>query len=165
MEEKEKNSVKTLIEACELLPEPQRQRVLGIAEGIAIANGVADNDLGTGTTNGRGGNIFSFGKVILHGGTVIGGKATNGSGYGGNICITGKAQGLHIDGDAQVIGGEAKTGGNIYGMYAKVVINGGVIADGKAGSDANGHNICTSGTNTSGNSSVEITSPVSMLWE
>lgn len=37
MEEKDKNSVKKLIEASELLPEPQRQRVLGIAEGIAIA--------------------------------------------------------------------------------------------------------------------------------
>lgn len=37
MEEKEKSSVQKLIEASDLLPEPQRQRVLGIAEGIAIA--------------------------------------------------------------------------------------------------------------------------------
>lgn len=39
MEEKEKNSVQKLLEASALLPELQRQRVLGIAEGIAIANG------------------------------------------------------------------------------------------------------------------------------
>ena len=33
----ENNSLETLLRASDLLPEPQRQRVLGIAEGIAIA--------------------------------------------------------------------------------------------------------------------------------
>lgn len=43
MEEKEKNSVQKLIEASDLLPEPQRQRLLGIAEGMAIAGTCAAN--------------------------------------------------------------------------------------------------------------------------
>jgi hypothetical protein len=37
MVENEKNSIKELIAASDVLPEPQRQRVLGIAEGILIA--------------------------------------------------------------------------------------------------------------------------------
>jgi hypothetical protein len=35
----EKNSIEELLKAHDMLPEPQRQRILGIAEGIAIAVG------------------------------------------------------------------------------------------------------------------------------
>lgn len=37
MKDFEKNSVEALMQASDALPEPQRQRVLGIAEGIMIA--------------------------------------------------------------------------------------------------------------------------------
>lgn len=43
MEEKEKSSVQKLIEASDLLPEHHRQRLLGIAEGMAIAGTCAAN--------------------------------------------------------------------------------------------------------------------------
>ena len=33
----EKNSIEVLMRASEMLPETQRQRILGIAEGVAIA--------------------------------------------------------------------------------------------------------------------------------
>lgn len=39
MVENEKNGIEKLVAASDLLPEPQRQRVLGIAEGIMIATG------------------------------------------------------------------------------------------------------------------------------
>jgi hypothetical protein len=39
MNETEKNKLERLAQDCEKLPEPQRQRILGIAEGIAIAVG------------------------------------------------------------------------------------------------------------------------------
>ena len=73
-----------------------------------IAGGIADNDLGTTTTNGRGGNIFSNGNVTLLGGAVIDGQALNGSGYGGNIMITGLSATLTVANNAVISGGEAK---------------------------------------------------------
>jgi len=115
--------------------------------GGTIAYGVADNTLGTTSTNGRGGNIFSTGKVILKGGAVVDGKALNGSGYGGNICVTGLSAGVTIEGDAVVSGGDAKAGDNIYTMYSNLTVSGGTIVDG---------GVYTSGTNTGGFSTVTI---------
>lgn len=116
-----------------------------------IAGGVADQALtvGTSTTNGRGGNIFSTGNVYLYGGKVIGGVAKTGSGYGGNICITaGSASySLYIGEGVIVSDGEAKTGGNIYVMYSKATLDGGIITGGTA---TTGENVYTSGTNTGG---------------
>ena len=39
----EPNSIETLIRASDLLPEAQRQRLLGIAEGVAIAVSTQNN--------------------------------------------------------------------------------------------------------------------------
>jgi hypothetical protein len=41
MDEKDKNSTKEIVDACDLLPEHHRQRLLGIAEGMAIAGATA----------------------------------------------------------------------------------------------------------------------------
>lgn len=43
MDEKDKKSMKELVDACDLLPEHHRQRLLGIAEGMAIAGTCAAN--------------------------------------------------------------------------------------------------------------------------
>ena len=120
----------------------------------SILDGVADNELGAryaegekfdengndmvgklkSTSNGRGGNIFSNGIVTLKGGTVAGGKATNGSGYGGNICSTSLSAKIVINDGATVTGGSAKSGGNLMVMYSVIEMNGGVISDVVAGS-------------------------------
>lgn len=44
MKEKDTNVLAQMVQAADLLPEPQRQRILGIAEGVAIAVSVKDKD-------------------------------------------------------------------------------------------------------------------------
>ena len=91
-----------------------------------VSGGIADNALGTTTTNGRGGNIFgNGGNVTLKGGTVSGGTAVDGSSWGGNIFMTGGT--LTVEGSAVISGGSAETGGNVYMMYAAMVMTGGQI--------------------------------------
>lgn len=112
-----------------------------------IANGVADNDLGTSSTNGRGGNIFSNGDVILLGGKVINGSVNGGSNYGGNIMVTGRSADLVIGENAVVADGTASTGSNVTLMYSNLVLDGGQILNG---------GIYTNGTNGGGYSTITV---------
>ena len=115
-----------------------------------LLGGVADNSLGTTTTNGRGGNIFaSSGEIHLLGGTVAEGKTLDGSGFGGNICLTGLKAHLYIGGDAVVRDGSGKVGGNVYVMYSHITISGGTISGGVA-SKGDGTSIYTNGTSSGG---------------
>ena len=94
--------------------------------GGTISGGIADNGLGTTTTNGRGGNIFgNGGNVTLKGGVVSNGSVVDGSEWGGNIFMTGGT--LTVEDGAVVSGGNAETGGNVYMMYAAMVMTGGQI--------------------------------------
>ena len=114
--------------------------------GGAITDGVADNNLGTSTTNGRGGNIFSTGNVYILGGSVTGGTCIDGSNYGGNIMVTNMGVKLVVGEGAVISGGTASTGDEIALMYSNVEVNGGLIDGG----------IYTNGTNTGGYSTVTI---------
>ena len=111
-----------------------------------IANGVADNNMGTSTTNGRGGNIFANNDVFLLGGKVIDGSCVDGSNYGGNVMVTGMGAALYVGEGAVVSGGTATTGSDVAVMYSNLVVDGGEIAG----------NVYTNGTNTGGLSTITI---------
>lgn len=97
----------------------------------SILNGFSDGTLPGGTTGGRGGNIFgNGGTVTLKGGVVSGGVASSGSAWGGNIFMTGGT--LTVEEGAVISGGNASTGGNVYLMYAAMVMTGGEIKEGTA---------------------------------
>ena len=118
-----------------------------------IVNGLADGNLSSGTTGGRGGNIFgSGGNVTLKGGIVSGGSVANGSNWGGNIFMTGGT--LTVEDGVVITGGSAKAGGNVYLMYAAMVMTGGQIKEGTATTD--GDAIYLNGTATGGWSSLDI---------
>ncbi|MBR2311259.1 MAG: hypothetical protein IKA47_12135 [Oscillospiraceae bacterium] len=104
-----------------------------------VANGVADNALGTSTTNGRGGNIFANGNVNILGGAVIDGSTVGGSNMGGNIMMTGRSAVLTVDGDAVISGGKiGSSKNNIYLMYSNLVVDGGKITNGGIGNNGTG---------------------------
>lgn len=121
--------------------------------GGTVSNGIADASNGV-TSDGRGGNIFSWSDVHISGGTVTGGRAINGSSFGGNIMICDRGATLEISETAEITNGSAKNGGNIYLMYANINISGGTVSGGTATNA--GSNLFTSGTASGGYSAVTI---------
>lgn len=89
----------------------------------------------------NGGNIGSYGVILMNGGTIADGTA---SGYGGNVSLymdteTNPSASLTVNGGT-ISGGSAYCGGNIrMGKNCTVLLSGGTITGGKA--SANGGNI------------------------
>ena len=100
-------------------------RILDIKGNTQILNGVANDN--------PGGNIYlgNYSNCILSENAKVVGGIGNGNSGGGNIYITGVNSMLTINDDAEVSGGSARGGGNIYANAdSKVYINGGTVKDG-----------------------------------
>ena len=107
-------------------------RLIDIKGNTQILNGVANDN--------PGGNLYlgNYSNCTISENAKVVGGIGNGNSGGGNIYITGAKSTLNIQDNAEVSGGSARGGGNIYANSdAKVYITGGTIKDGISTWDQN----------------------------
>lgn len=120
--------------------------------GGTVTGGIADNNLGTGSNDGRGGNIFANGgNVNLEGGTISDGASIQGSSWSGNIHMNGGI--LTVKEGVVIENGTAKAGANLYLVGATLNMTGGQINGGVA---TDGRTVCITGTAAAGAGTMNI---------